>query len=157
MGSVKSQLSEKMFIVRDQAIIGEELIKDFIRPGDCCLMFDQQDLRYISYNYQQLGYIDIMQLNLAELLVESFLGDLNESDIIALVLIKGGNKVEIVDGVKKSNLLKFGVQCLFACNNSLEPSTSIRIYFFDKSTKVDSPIWIKRLNEAIENVVYENE
>lgn len=146
-------MSKDMNIVQKSEIIGKELIKDFITPGDCRLMFDQQDLRHILYNYQQLGYLEIDDIHFDQFehYVEHFLKSRNNSDILALILIKG-DKGEILDSIRKSTLSKRGVQCLFAHSNTLEQSSSLRIYFFDKSGQADNTAWRDRLTKAVEEV-----
>ena len=155
MGSEKSQLSGKMFIVRGQTMTGEKLIEDFIKPGDCRLMFDQQDLRHILYNYQQLGYLEIDDIHFDQFehYVDSFLINRNESDILALVLINGGDKRGIMDSLRRSSLSNRGIMCFYAHSNTLRQSTSLRIHFFDKSSKqTNNTLWRNRLNKAVEEV-----
>lgn len=148
-------MSKDMNIVQEPEIIGKELIKDFITPGDCRLMFDQQDLRLILYNYQQLGYLEIDDIHFDQFehYVESFLINRNESDILALVLINGGDKRGIMDSLRRSSLSNRGIMCFYAHSNTLRQSTSLRIHFFDKSSKqTDNTLWRDRLNKAVEEV-----
>lgn len=154
MGSETNQLSGKMIVVRDQAIIGEKLIKDFIKPGDCRLMFDQQDLRHILYNYKQLGFMDINDIHFDkfENSAESFLKNRNESDILVIILIKGGDKRVIMDRLGRSSLSNRGIMCFYAHSNTLSQSTSLRIYFFDKSSRQTDTSWRDRLTKAAEEV-----
>ena len=147
-------MSKDMNIVQEPEIIGKELIKDFITYGDCRLLFDQQDLRHILYNYKQLGFMDINDIHFDQFenSAESFLKNRNESDILALILIKG-DKGEIMDSIRKSTLSKRGIQCFFAHSNTLEQYSSLRIYFFDKSSRQnDNTSWRDRLNKAEEEV-----
>lgn len=147
-------MSKDMNIVQEPEIIGKELIKDFITYGDCRLLFDQQDLRYILFNYQQLGFMDFdyIHFDQFEHHVEHFLKSRNNSDILALILIKG-DKGEIMDSIRKSTLSKRGIQCFFAHSNTLEQYSSLRIYFFDKSSRQnDNTSWRDRLNKAEEEV-----
>lgn len=153
MGSETNQLSGKMIVVRDQAIIGEKLIKDFIKPGDCRLMFDQQDLHMVLNNYRQMGYIDFdnFDFRLFENIIKDSFPSLNASEVLTIVLIIGGDKSEILEYVNKSILSIKGVKYLFAINNSLVQSNSIRVYFFDKTSKMNEE-WTERLNEAVNAV-----
>lgn len=147
-------MSKDMNIVQEPEIIGEELIKDFITPGNCRLLFDQQDLRYILFNYQQLGYIDIEDLHFGhvEHYVEHFLKSRNNSDILALFLINGGDKREIMDSLGRSSLSNRGIMCFYAHSNTLSQSTSLRIYFFDKSSRQTDTSWRDKLNKAVEEM-----
>lgn len=146
-------MAKDMNIVQEPEIIGKELIKDFITHGDCRLLFDQQDLRHILYNYKQLGFMDINDnhFDQFENSAESFLKNRNESDVLALILIKG-DKGEIMDSIRMSTLSKRGVQCFFAHSNTLEQYSSLRIYFFDKSGQADNTAWRDRLTRAVEEV-----
>ena len=146
-------MAKDMNIVQEPEIIGKELIKDFITHGDCWLLFDQQDLRHILYNYKQLGFMDINDIHFDQFenSAESFLKNRNESDVLALILIKG-DKGEIMNSIRKSTLSKRGIQCLFAQSNTLEQSFSLRIYFFDKSGQADNTAWRDRLTRVVEEV-----
>ena len=148
MQSENKQLTNILLSVQKT---GEMLIKDFLNPGDCRLLFDQQDLRTIMNDYRQLGYIDIDNSNfqLFDNIIEDCLQSLNESNILTLILIKGGDINEIRECVRESSLSKHCVQNLYAYNNFLIQSTSVRIYFFDKSSKMDDTLWKEKLNQAI--------
>lgn len=144
-----------MNIMQEPEIIAEGLIRDFIVPGDCRLLFDQQDLRYILYNYQQLGYMDVDELHFCQFehYIEHFLKNLKSSDILALILINGGDKREIMDSLGRSSLSDRGIMCFYAHSNTLSQSTSLRIYFFDKSSRqAGNTSWRDRLNKAVEEV-----
>lgn len=144
-------MSEDMNIVQKSEIIGKELIKDFITPGDCRLMFDQQDLRHILYNYQQLGYLEIDDIHFDQFehYVEPFLINRNESDILVIILIKGGDKRVIMDRLGRSSLSNRGIMCFYAHSNTLSQSTSLRIYFFDKSMLQGNTTWRDKINKAV--------
>lgn len=147
-------MSEDMNIVQEPKIIVEGLIRDFIVSGDCRLLFDQQDLRHILYNYQQLGYMDIddSYFDQFEHHVEYFLSDRNESDILVIILIKGGDKRVIMDRLGRSILSNRGIMCFYAHNNTLSQSTSLWIYFFEKSSRQTDTSWRDKLNKAVEEM-----
>lgn len=160
MDSKKSQLSKEMYIVRDSTIIAEELIKDFIKPGACYLLFDQQDLRRVLYNYYRLCYfeIDDMLFHQFDNIVENILEDLNKSNILAVILVKGGNKDNIIWKLRKSIFTRWNIPCLFARSNTLEQNFSIKIYFFEKASQNQLDIlWETRLNEAVKDVLNHND
>lgn len=145
-------LSKDSFIVRDSEIMGKYLIDDYIKNEDYRLMFDQQDLRHILYNYIKLGFVDIEGLvhMKLEFIINYCLRHIRveHSKLTVLIFIKGGDQNEIIQRFNESGLMKSGIKCLFAHSNSLDYPTSVRLYLFEDAIEQDKT-WHEKLDEAV--------
>lgn len=154
MRNYYKSLSNGHLIVREPNMISDGLIKDFIRPCDARLLFDQQDLRQILYNYSQLGYVDIENSlfykfdYIVDYCIRTFQKE--STSLLAIILIKGGDKETIMNELRESTMNMPGIQVFFAHNINLGIATSIRVYFFDKSKKSKDVNWQNKVDESIQ-------
>lgn len=147
-------LADDCFLCRDSKRLEHDIIKDFITPGAWQLNFDQQDLRVILYDYLHLCSVDIdgnelfsridyiMNYCLRHIHVE-------RQKLVSIILIKGGNKSEILRKFSDSVLRSNGIRCLFAYNNELASAPSVRIYFFKESVE-QNKAWRKKLDDTLQ-------
>lgn len=147
-------LADDCFLCRAPKRIEHELIKDFITPGACRLNFDQQDLKVILYDYLHLCTLDIggkelfsrldyiMKYCLRHIHVE-------RNKLVSIILIKGGNKSEILRKFSDSVLAENGIKCLCAYNDELVSTPSARIYFFKESVE-QNKAWRKKLDDTLQ-------
>lgn len=147
-------LADDCFLCRDPKRIEHEMIKDFITPGACRLNFDQQDLKVILYDYLHLCSVDINGnefFSRLDYILNYCLRHIHvdRQKLVSIILVKGGDKNEILRMFSDSALRADGIKCLYAHNDELVPAPSVRIYFFKESVE-QNKAWRKKLDDTLQ-------